>query len=76
MTTRKSTIAHTVGIPTFGATLRAVFSVLPNPVTYLRAYQDMRRFKSMDIAMLRDLGLGQSDIDRACFGDFLKQPRR
>ncbi|MDV7142563.1 hypothetical protein R3X27_07690 [Tropicimonas sp. TH_r6] len=73
---RKSIPAHTVGVPTFEATLRAVFSALPNPATYLRAYQDMRRFKSMDVAVMRDTGLCQADIDTTTFGDFLKQPRR
>ncbi len=76
MMNRQTTSAHTVRMPTFAEAFGAFLSLLPNPVNYLQAYQNMRRFRSMDRDYLLEAGLSQSDIDNMCFDDFLKQSRR
>ncbi len=41
-----------------------------------KAYSELHKFRALDVALLRDVGLSQADADRATLGDFMRQPHR
>ncbi len=65
--TRKS------AIPSF---LTQMIARIHGPATYLRAKEDLDRFRSLDPSRQRDIGVTQKDLDAAKLADFLDQPRR
>lgn len=75
MSTETLTIDTVAQAPATSRFLRDLFASLRNPLTYLRANEELRRFRSMDVSRLADLGLTEADLKRATLGDFLHHRR-
>lgn len=46
------------------------------PVRLLRAEEQRSKLRSMDIALLRDVGMTQKDVDRVTLSDFMRNCRK
>lgn len=55
--------------------LFAAIARIPNPLRVLRALEQLNKFRALDDAALRDMGLTRAHADRATLADFLADPR-
>lgn len=80
MTTFETNIATTEPVTTGRRFARFIHAwrriTIPSPRAWMRAHEQLDRFKKLDERLLRDAGLLQADIDRMKAGDFLNWPKR
>lgn len=60
----------------FFSALRVAASGIHSPLTVLRAQEQLNKFRKLDDAALKDMGLSHADVERASLNDFLKMCQR
>jgi len=60
----------------FFSALRVAASGVYSPFTVLRAQEQLNKFRKLDDAALKDMGLTHADVERATLNDFLKMCQR